>query len=105
MPTTNPRMIITISHKTKAVLDKLAEASEKPASRWVTEMLEESVEAVFLPLIEALQVAKNQKADAYQILNHALAKTQHNAAQLSLSIHEDIKAEKKKTRGKNVAKK
>ena len=105
MPTTNPRMMITVSQKTKDVLDKLALASERPASRWISEMLEESVEAVFLPLIDALEIAKTQKADAYQILNHALAKTQHDAAQLSLSIHNDIEVEKEKKRRKNVAKK
>ena len=105
MPTTNPRMMITINQKTKDVLDRLAFASEKPASRWVSEMLDESVEAIFLPLIDALEIAKNQKADAYQILNHALAKTQHTAAQLSLSIHEEIDAEKAKKRRKNVTKK
>lgn len=105
MPTTNPRMMITISRKTKDVLDKIAIASERPASRWVSEMLDEGVEAIFLPLLEALNTAKKQKADAYQILNHALAKTQHDAAQLSLSIHEDIKAEKAKERKKNATKK
>lgn len=105
MPTTNPRMMITINHKTKAVLDKLAIASERPASRWISEMLDESVEAVFLPLLDALEIAKKQKSQAYEILNSALAKTQHNAAQLSLSIQEDIRKEKAKTRRKNVAKK
>jgi hypothetical protein len=58
-----------------------------------------------LPLLDALEIAKSQKAEAYQILNHALAKTQHHAAQLSLSIHSDIEAEKAKKRGKNVKKK
>lgn len=100
MPTTNPRMMITINHKTKDVLDRLANASEKPASRWISEMLDEACEAVFLPLIDALEVAKNQKADAYQILNHALAKTQHSAAQLSLSINDDIATEKRKKNAK-----
>lgn len=105
MPTTNPRMMITVSRKTKDILDQIAIASEKPASRWVSEMLDESVEAIFLPLLDALSMAKKQKADAYQILNHALAKTQHNAAQLSLSIHEEIETEKAKGRMKNAKKK
>ena len=105
MPTTNPRMMITMTRKTKDVLDKIALASDRPASRWVSEMLDEAVEAVFLPLLEALNIAKTQKADAYQILNHALAKTQHDAAQLSLSIHNDIEEEKQKKRGKNAKKK
>lgn len=105
MPTTNPRMMITITHKTKEVLDRLAVASDKPASRWVSEMLDESVEAVFLPLLDALEVAKTQKSHAYEIINTALTKTQHNAAQLGLALQADIQTEKRNERKKNAKRK
>lgn len=98
-------MMITVSRETKSILDRIAVASGKPASRWVSEMLDEGAEAIFLPLLEALNTAKKQKSDAYQILNHALANTQHHAAQLSLEIHEEIKTAKAKERKKNATKK
>jgi uncharacterized protein (DUF1778 family) len=103
MPTTKPRMIITLEPETKVILDQLADASGQPASRFVSELLKESAEALFLPMIEALKLAKNKKAEAWDVLNHALSKTQYQAAQLSLAINEERKKVPKK-RGKNATK-
>lgn len=100
MPTKKPRMILTLEPEVKAVLDELADVSGQPASTFVSEMLKEGAEAIFRPMIEALRLAKEKKSEAWDVLNHALAKSQHNAAQLSLAIH-DEKAKK----GKRSAKK
>jgi predicted DNA-binding protein len=98
MPTKKPRMILTLEPETKAILDELSEVAGKPASTFISEMLSEAAEAMFRPMIEALRLAKNQKEQAWDVLNHALAKSQHNAAQLSLAIHDEKSKEKAKGR-------
>jgi uncharacterized protein (DUF1778 family) len=106
MPTTKPRMIITLEPQTKEILDQLADASGQPASRFVSELLKESAEALFLPMIEALKLAKNKKIEAWDVLNSALSKSQYSAAQLSLAIHEAKREhnEKPVKRRKNATK-
>ena len=76
MPTTKPRMIITLEPEVKELLDQLADVSGQPASRFVSELLTESAEALFRPMIEALKLAKNKKVEAWHVLNSALSKSQ-----------------------------
>lgn len=104
MATSKPRMMITIEPRVKQLLDELAEASGQPASRFVSEMLTESADALFIPMIEAMKMAKEKKSEAWDVLNHALARTQHQAAQMSLAIHEE-QAKARKKRGRNATKK
>lgn len=101
MPTKKPRIIITLEPETKEILAELAQVSGKPASAFIAEMLNESAEAIFRPMIEALRLAKDKKEEAWDVLNSALSKSQYNAAQLSLGIHEAKRDEQKKMKVKN----
>jgi uncharacterized protein (DUF1778 family) len=103
MPTTKPRITVTVSHETKAVLDRLSEASGQPASKFISELLDEGCHAIFSQMIEALELAKNKKTEAWDVLNSALSKAQYQGAQLSMAIHEQkrkITEEKGKKREK-----
>lgn len=107
MPTKKPRIAISVSVETKALLDELAEVSGQPASTFITELLEESANALFRPIIDAMRMAKEKKVEAWDVLNAALSKSQYSMAQMSLAIHEEKRKEtpeKKAPRRKNAAK-
>lgn len=91
MPTKLPRIAVTISHETKALLDELARVSGRPGSTFVGEMLDEAAEAIFIPMIEAMKLANEKKSEAWDVLNAAMHQTQYNAVQISLAIDEEKK--------------
>jgi uncharacterized protein (DUF1778 family) len=99
IPTKLPRVTISIQPETKALLDQLALLSGQPASTFVSELLNEAGPTLFAPIIEALKLAKDKKTEAWDVLNHTLAKTQNAVSQLSLAIHEE------KSKGRKRAKK
>ena len=107
MPTLKPRITITLKPETKAILDRLAEASGQPASSFIAEMVDEAAPTMFQPIIEALELAKDKKTEAWDVLNSMLSKSQYQAAQLTLNIHEEKRKseeKQKKKRGKNATK-
>lgn len=105
MPTKLPRITITVRPETKAILDQLEEVADRPASGFISEMLDEAAAPYFIPIIEAMRLAKEKKTEAWDVLGHALAGANANVAQLQLAIHEEKQKEKRIVRRKRVTKK
>lgn len=86
MPTTKPRIIITVEHETKAVLDRLQRASNKHASRFIAEVINEAT-PLFAAMADAAEASKSKQAEAFDTLAGALARVQVDTAQLQLQMH------------------
>lgn len=70
MPTARPRIALTPSTELKAVLDDLADASEKATSTVITELLEE-MKPTLIDLAKVIRAAKSgKKAAAKRALQH-----------------------------------
>ena len=99
MPTTKPRLMLTLPSETMEVLQRISRASGQPSSTFVAEMLTQAT-PYLTGMATALEQAKEQKAEAFQTLAHALAETQVPAAQLGLALQHEIAAAKKASSGK-----
>lgn len=89
MPTTNPRLNITLPREVKTRLAKLRKLTGQPESRWVVMFVEGSV-PVMDALIESLAVAKSNPAQAAAIMDalfkDAVSQAKHEQKELRLAI-------------------
>lgn len=102
MPTQKPRIIITVDPETKAVLDRLQRAANKPASRIIAEVVNEAV-PLFKAMADAAEAEKLKTREALDTLAGALAEVQVGASQMSLEIHRARQAVKQADKKKKTA--
>ena len=86
MPTEKPRITISVTPATKAVLDRLQKVANKPASTFIAEVINEAA-PLFDAMALAIEQSNEKKSEAFETLAGVLAQSQVGAAQLQLNIH------------------
>lgn len=87
MPTTKPRIIVTLEPEDKAVLDELAAVLGASVSSVVRELIREAVPA-FSKTVMVIKQAKTSPAAAFDQMADYMAKIQFQAAQAQLEIQD-----------------
>lgn len=88
MPTKRPRLSLTITPEIAHALDEFREATGTSPASFITGLLLEA-----LPMIRsvarAAQVAKSDKAQAFDVLSSTLAEALHDGSGLQMEILEE----------------
>lgn len=87
MPTSKPRIIVTLEPSDKAVLDDLAEAMGTSVASIVRELIKEAVPE-FPKIISVIRQAKTSPAAAFEQMSDYLAGIQYQTAQAQLELIE-----------------
>lgn len=81
----NPRMAITVTPETRAVLERLSESSGIAASQFVASVLHNAI-PMFESLARAFEIAKKNPQAAVDAMGEALEASMVQAAQMHLDL-------------------
>src|SRR3954470_834583 len=90
MPTSRPRIMLSIDPETKAELDRFAAATGTPASTFISQLLDEA-RPMLRQLASAAEAAKQQRAEAMDMLLAPLEHAASGIEQAKLELHEKRK--------------
>lgn len=99
MPTSNPRMQITVKPETKKIFEDAAKVMNIPASRLVTQVLEESQESI-MEIGLALKAAQRDPVKGLRKINELVQNSRLDAAHSQLDIEDQIVLQERKRASK-----
>lgn len=97
MPSTKPRVALTLKEETKKIFDEAADVLEIPTSRLIVQVLEEAQDSIF-QMAEAVKEAKSNPVKGLVGLKELVLSGRQDAAEIQVDLEDEIAARKRSQR-------
>jgi uncharacterized protein (DUF1778 family) len=97
MPSTKPRLAITLTPESREALRRFTAATGLSASGFVTSLLHDAIPAI-IATAEAIEFAKKSPVRSAQVMRDMTGKLLHEVVQAQLDLDQEVKKKRKRIR-------